>query len=268
MAFLERFKGKTSNLTKGGIISTVTTASVPVIKKVDNSRAQSYASPSLEDPSVTGSQLRFPQYNKSPSVEDDLIDATPNHKPFNPRFARSQVDEQQNHFLSRAPTDSFIYDRRAHTGQYNSTYAHSPNHRELINTYTGPRGESNFTKAHIDYSATFPHKFGNYSGSNSVRNNGGEQSSGKLKAFFHQYPQEPHSAGLKDRSNYSGSPRRDNYEEPNGHEARLSKFSFVERQKNMISKYRMREDREEERSYKSTGLSYSPEKASKLVFLK
>jgi len=267
MAFLERFKGKTNNLTRDGIVSTVTTTSVPIAKKLENNRAQSYASQSLEEPFSTGPQSRSHPYNKSPSVEDELIDSTPSHKSFNPRFARSQFDEQPTHFLHRAPTDSFIYDRRAHTGQYNSTYAHSPNHRELINTYTGPRGESNFSKAHIDYSATFPHKFGNYTGSSSVRNNGGEQSSGKLKAFFHQYPQESPS-GLKDRSNYSGSPKRDNYEEANAHETRLSKFSFVERQRNMISKYKMREDREEERGHKSPGISYSPEKASKLLFLK
>ena len=176
--------------------------------------------------------------------------------------------EEPNLLAYKAPSESYVYDRRAHTGQYQPTYTHSPNHRDLTNTYTGPRGESNFSKATtVDYSATFPHKFGGAAGSSSVRNNTNEHSSGKLKAFFNQYPQE-NSPGLKDRSNYSGSPRRENYDDVNNHEARLSKFSFVERQKNMISKYKMREDREEERSHKSTGLSYSPEKASKLVFFK
>jgi len=45
MAFLERFKGRTSHLTKEGVVCNLTNASTPIIKHLENTQSQQYFSP-------------------------------------------------------------------------------------------------------------------------------------------------------------------------------------------------------------------------------
>jgi len=222
MSFLERFKGRTNQLTREGIIHTVTNASTPISKKVEAHRSQSFLSTHKEN-----HILASPKSKYSPVKQNDLeVECIEALSPsMNKKSLRLRTSDE--HYIfpegSKAPTESLLFDRKMN-GQYYFPNAPHPKNRELIQTFSAPRSKNFFRSinevpTNADTSIMSGVQSPNYGRSNTFAASD-KANNLKIKSLFNfsaNYPS-PY-----ENPQYIMSPSDKNFEG----ESRVSKFSLI-----------------------------------------
>jgi len=270
MEFLERFKGKTNQLTREGIISTITASSTPINKNSQQeARAPSNGPSHKEKKPLTNPKTKRTQYRKAASIKDMFqAPREPLENQDSPNSLRVITSEENlDSPMFEIPQDSSTFNRRAHTGQHpHSQGLGLINKDHLINTHPISKGDY-FLKRSSESNLYVPMRYDSYTTSHG-KVSAAEYANQKLKSLFDNISNQSniysHENPYYSRSNFGK-----NFEEKNSlQEARLSKFSFIERQEHLISKYKVRPGKEEEIAYKTIRANYSPEKMTRMIFVK
>lgn len=142
--------------------------------------------------------------------------------------------------------------------QSHHSYVEIPNHKEYpTQIYSMPRGKSVLVNEALFDS---PQKVHSHSPAHG-KVYAAESPNVRLKSLFKHASK--NNTNFNESPYFVRSPRDKDFEALNLQELRLSRFSFIERQEQLLSKYRLKSDKEENMAYRNTDINRSPERITR-----